>query len=254
MKPVIGLSSNYVGPGDPRCPSQSGAYYMNRSYVALLRSAGALPIALPHAADPGDLAQVLDLVDGLLLTGGRDLDPAAYGEEPHPANDPVNPERTASDLALARLAVERRLPILGTCLGLQTLNVALGGTLWQDVPSQRPSDVVHRRPVAEHALLAHAVDVVEGSLLHRIVGRVRIDVNSTHHQGVRRLGRRLVPTAAAPDGLVEALELPDLPFCLAVQWHPESLADHEPHRALFDAFAEAVRRGVAPSRRASRKS
>jgi putative glutamine amidotransferase len=241
-RPVIGLSSAYVPPGDPRCPSQSGAYYMNRSYVRLLRGAGALPINLPHATAPEDLAQLLDLVDGVLLTGGRDLDPAAYAEAPHPTNDPVQPERTASDVALARLAVEREMPILGTCLGLQTLNVAFGGDLWQDLPSQRPTDVVHRRPPAEHAAIAHTVDIVEGSLLHRIAGRERLEVNSTHHQGVRAVGRGLRPTATASDGLVEALEIPGLPFCLAVQWHPESLAGGPgPHRALFEAFVEAVR-------------
>ena len=246
MKPVIGLSSNYVAPGDPRCPSQSGAYYMNRSYVVLLRQAGTLPINFPHATEPEDLGQLLDRVDGLLLTGGRDLDPAAYGEEPHASNDPANPERTASDLALARLAVERRYPILAVCLGLQTLNVAFGGSLWQDLPSQHPSDVTHRRPLAEHARLAHTVEIVEGSLLHRAVGRTRLEVNSTHHQAVRNIGRGLVATAVAPDGVVEALELPDLPFCLGVQWHPESLApDHPPHQALFDAFLAAVRRHAA---------
>ena len=145
---------------------------------------------------------------------------------------------------LVRLALEkRRMPIFGTCLGHQTLNVALGGDLWQDLPSQQPSDVVHRRPVAEHAVLSHSVDIVEGSLLHRILGRTRLDVNSTHHQGLRRLGSGLRPTATAPDGIVEALELPDHPFCLTVQWHPESLADEPgPHRALFDAFVEAVKR------------
>jgi putative glutamine amidotransferase len=246
MKPVIGLSSNYVPPGDPRCPSQSGAYYMNRSYVALLRQAGTLPINFPHATEREDLAQLLDRVDGLLLTGGRDLDPAAYGEEPHAANDPVDPERTASDLALARLAVERRYPILAVCLGLQTLNVAFGGSLWQDLSSQHPSEVTHRRPLAEHARLAHTVGIVEGSLLHRSVGRTQLEVNSTHHQGVRDIGPRLVPTAVAPDGIVEALELPALPFCLGVQWHPESLApEHPPHQALFDAFVAAVRRHAA---------
>ena len=191
-KPIIGLRSNYVPPSHPRCPSQSGAYYMNRSYVVLLRQAGVPPVNFPHATDPGDLAQLLDLVDGLLLTGGRDVDPSVYGEEPHPTNDPVQPERTASDMVLVRLALEkRRMPIFGTCLGHQTLNVALGGDLWQDLPSQQPSDVVHRRPVAEHAVLPHSVDIVEGSLLHRILGRTRSDVNSTHHQGLRRPGSGL---------------------------------------------------------------
>ncbi len=246
MKPVIGLSSNYVPPGDPRCPSQSGAYYMNRSYVSLLLRAGTLPINLPHAVEREDLAQLLEPIDGLILTGGRDLDPAAYGEQPHPANDPVQPERTASDLALARLAVERRYPILAICLGVQTLNVAFGGTLWQDLPSQHPSDITHRRPPAEHAQLAHPVDIVEGSLLHRTVGRTRLEVNSTHHQAIRELGRGLVATAVAPDGIVEGVELPGLPFCLGVQWHPESLApDSRPHQAIFDAFVAAVRRHAA---------
>jgi putative glutamine amidotransferase len=216
---------------------------MNRSYVVLLRQAGVLPVNFPHATDPADLAQLLDLVDGLLLTGGKDIDPAVYGEAPHPANDPLQPERTASDLLLTRLAIARRMPILGTCLGHQTLNVARGGDLWQDLPSQRPSAVVHRRPVAEHAALAHAVEIVEGSLLHRIVGATRLEVNSTHHQGLRRLGSGLRVTATASDGIVEALELPDHPFCLTVQWHPESLAGEPgPHRALFEAFVDAVRR------------
>ncbi|MBI4859213.1 MAG: gamma-glutamyl-gamma-aminobutyrate hydrolase family protein [Candidatus Riflebacteria bacterium] len=241
MKPVIGLTSNYIAPGDERCPSRSGAYYINRSYVLQMQRVGALPLNLPHVTDAEELSLLLDRIDGLLLTGGKDLDPSHYGEELHPTCDRIDSERTACDIGLTLMAIERRIPILGTCLGMQTLNVALGGSLWQDIPSQCPSDINHRRPGPEYAMLAHPVEVVEGSHLHRIVGHTRLEVNSTHHQAVRRIGRDLVVTARAPDGIVEGLELPGLPFCVTVQWHPESLGAYEPHRALFDRFLHAVR-------------
>ncbi|MBI4864393.1 MAG: gamma-glutamyl-gamma-aminobutyrate hydrolase family protein [Candidatus Riflebacteria bacterium] len=242
MKPVISLTVNFIGPGEKRCPSQTGAYYINSPYVDQVRRAGGVPLYLPYSDDPDDLAALLDRTDGLLLSGGKDMDPTWFDEEPHPACERILPDRTAADVGLTRLAVKRRMPILGICLGLQTLTVALGGSLFQDIPSQCPSEVKHRQAESERMQFAHPVTIVEGSLLDRVVGRTDLEVNSMHHQAANRIGRDLVVTARAPDGVVEALEHPGLPFCLAVQWHPEDLQEHPPHRALFDAFVAAARR------------
>jgi putative glutamine amidotransferase len=241
VKPVVGLTVNFIGPDEEKCPSRFGSYYLNRGYVDGVVRAGGIPVALPHLHDADDVAALIGAIDALILTGGKDMDPTHFGEPPHPSCERILPDRSASDIGLVRLAVDRRMPVLGICLGLQTLNVAMGGTLWQDLPSQHPGPVDHRQGEAERTRVAHTVDVVEGSLLHRVMGSRRLHVNSVHHQAVREVGRDLVVSALAPDGLVEGLEHPGVPFCLTVQWHPEDLREGEPNQALFDAVVEAAR-------------
>jgi putative glutamine amidotransferase len=185
---------------------------------------------------------LLERVDALLLTGGRDLDPSHYEEAPHPQTRLLHPRRDRFELALARAAVEKGLPVMGICLGAQVLNVALGGNLYQHLPDELASPLVHT-PSAAAERAYHGVRVAPDSALARILGPTELQVNSSHHQGIREVARPLRAVAWSPDGLVEAAEALDGRFLLAIQWHPENLARERPeHRALFVALAEAARR------------
>jgi putative glutamine amidotransferase len=158
----------------------------------------------------------------------------------------VAPRRSSFELDLVRLAARNRLPTLAICGGMQTMNVAFGGTLYQDIPAQVP-DVLQHRQTAPAIHLSHSVSITPGTLLDRIVKRARMKVNSSHHQSVKGVGRTLIASASAPDGIVEAIEFPGHPFFLGLQWHPEFLFDRHPlHRQLFQAFLRAASRRPAP--------
>ncbi len=213
------------------------------SYARALARAGALPLIVAPVTAPARAAEVLPLVDGLLLTGGDDLDPARYGAVPSPALEPVDRARDALDYALFQAAWDRRLPVLAICRGLQVVNVALGGTLWQDLPSERGGRVKHNQgePRAERS---HPVTILPASRLASITGTTALTVNSFHHQAVRELAPGLRVTASAGDGVVEGLESEDPGrWLVAVQWHPEEYhADPEsPDQRLFAALVEAAR-------------
>lgn len=211
---------------------------LKQDYLDAIAGAGAIPLVVsPEATSATDL--VVSHLDGLMLVGGLDVDPASYGEPL--LNDTVDPspQRDALELALLRSALGRRVPILAICRGHQVLNVARGGTLWQDLPTQRPDGLGHSQRGDPHSA-GHELQVAEGSLLHRIVGSERLSANSFHHQAIRRLGQGLRPTAWSSDGLVEAVEDPAHRFVLGVQWHPEEMLDSAPHRALFKAFVQAA--------------
>lgn len=187
----------------------------------------------------GDPLAVLDRIDALVLTGGGDVDPGLYGEAPHASFSPAEPGRDAFELELTRGALERGLPLLAICRGIQVLNVAAGGSLVQDIPSQVPGALEHRVSTPPSAI-AHEVWVTPGSALASLMAE-RLDedallVNSRHHQAVARLAPGFVATATAPDGVIEAIEGPDLPFCLGVQWHPENFWRTGEFRALFEAL------------------
>ena len=195
-----------------------------------------------------DIAGTLSGLDGLLLTGGGDVDPMLYGEAPHPAYDAAEPGRDQFELALVSHARERRLPIFAICRGIQVLNVACGGTLVQDIPSQIPGALPHRLAVPPHLAMefAHEIWIDSDSLLARLM-RERLsdadacDVNSRHHQAVRRIAPGFVSSATAPDGVIEAIEDPNAPFCLGVQWHPENFFRTGEFRPLFEGFLGACR-------------
>lgn len=250
-KPVIGVTVNYVGPEEERCPSRYGSYYINRGYVEGIRKAGGIPVYLPYTDDAEEIETLLDRVDGVLLTGGKDMDPVHFKEERHPTCERILPDRSSSELLLTRSAVKRKTPILGICLGLQTLNVAMGGSLYQDIPTMQPSDVRHRQTEQERHSVAHPVDVVAGSLLQKVFGGAsRLNVNSIHHQAAKAIGDGLVVSARAEDGIVEGLEHPGLPFCLSVQWHPEDLKQGESNQVLFDNLLEAAKKYREQAKRA----
>lgn len=228
---------------------------LNVAYLRALEGAGLIPLVVAPLADPQTAVGLLDQVAGLVLTGGEDVDPAHYGAVPHPALGTVHPERDATELALVQAARERDLPTLAICRGIQLLNVALGGTLVQDLPSQRPGALSHD-PGDDRARRSHAVDVVEGSALAAALGATRIDANSFHHQAVEQVGAELRVTARAPDGVIEGVETdPDSPWsAIGVQWHPEELIDDPApwDRGLFAAFADRCRRQLAFRRIPSR--
>ena len=220
---------------------------LNAAYVRALEGAGLVPLIVPPLADTDAAVRILDAVSGLVLSGGEDVDPSLYGDTPHPALGAVNCSRDVTELALLAAARERNLPTLAICRGIQVVNVGLGGTLVQDIPSQR-SDVAEHELDGQRATRVHGVSVEPSSRLARILGSESLDVNSIHHQAVDRLGDAMRVSARADDGVIEGVESDDPDWWMVgVQSHPEELtATPEPwDRRLFDAFADACRAGVS---------
>jgi putative glutamine amidotransferase len=240
MKPLVAVTATV------RTTDGVQRVRLNDAYVRALENADIVPVIVPPLA--GDIDRVLDAVDGLVLTGGEDLDPAHYGDDPHPATGPVSARRDGTELSLARAARDRNLPTLAICRGIQVVNVALGGTLLQDIPTQRTSAANHDPDTERHDRV-HPVRITPDSRLARAIGVSQIVVNSFHHQAVDRLGDSLCIVGVAPDGVIEAVEAVDPSWwMIGVQWHPEELfASAEPwDRQLFAAFAGAC--GAAPVR------
>jgi len=212
---------------------------LDRQYVRAVQRAGGIAIMLPpDAALADDPDGLLDMLDGLILAGGRDVDPAAYGAEPHPATDPPSSDRDAFEIALARRAMERDIPLLGICRGMQVMNVARGGTLVQDLP-EHLGDERHRRTLGTFEGNDHPVRLGEDTLAAAAAGEARHATLSHHHQGVDRVGEGLrVSGWSDDDDLPEAIEAPGLRFALGVQWHPEA----DPGSPVIAAFVEAARR------------
>jgi putative glutamine amidotransferase len=221
------------------------SWVMSQRYVQTLTAAGALPWLVP-LVDEETLRGIYEALDAVFLPGGADIDPVSYGTAPHPLCDKTDRERDRVELALAKWAIADGKPVLGVCRGMQLINVARGGSLYQDLGSQYANGIKHdyfpfgaeNRP---RDYLAHEVSIAPGSRLARLFGPGPIKVNSMHHQGVRTLGAGLVPTAHAPDGLVEALEGEGAGYLFAVQWHPEALTERDaPTRRLFAEFVEVA--------------
>ncbi|CAA9440034.1 MAG: Para-aminobenzoate synthase, amidotransferase component [uncultured Phycisphaerae bacterium] len=235
-RPIIGITADYRDDKPSRYDSAA-------DYAKSVERAGGLPVILPFRTDLALVTEMADALDGVLFTGGNDLDPALYGEPWHPHAVPVDPVRQTFELALLAEVERRRMPALGVCLGCQLMNVHRGGSLVQflpDVPRDDPLEHRHRGDDAYR----HEVRVEPGTVLAAAVGRDRLTVNSRHKQAVRRVGRGLRPNAYSPDGLVEGVEDPTLPLFLAVQWHPENLTaampEHlAPFRLLVDRAAAA---------------
>jgi putative glutamine amidotransferase len=235
-KPVIGIGTDInVTPG------KRDRAFVYTTYVDSLRRAGAIPVLIPP--QPENAAEIIEDLDGILLAGGDDCDPAVYGEEPHPTLEPMDPRRQQNDMTLARIARQHNIPTLGICLGLQVMNVAAGGTLLQDINSQLETDIVHDSDPSER--VRHDVRIESGTKLSNILPARQLNVNSSHHQAIKDIGEGLKVTAQAPDGIVEGLEDPHHPFYLGVQWHPEDMPGESSASALFGAFVEAARRHAA---------
>jgi putative glutamine amidotransferase len=234
--PLIGLTS-FRHPNEQGHPLIS----INEAYVMAVASAGAAPLLIPLGLSEDSLDHILTRLDGIILTGGGDMQPDRYGSQPHPKLDGVDPDRDRVELYLARCGLAAKLPVLGICRGLQLINVALGGTLYEDILDQRPGALKHQYdPGWPRDYLAHPVSVEKDSRLAQILGTNEVQVNSLHHQGIRELTSSARSVAYAPDGLIEAIELRDYPYGLAVQWHPEWLPEHAAMRAIFADFVQAA--------------
>jgi putative glutamine amidotransferase len=211
---------------------------MRLSYTQAVQEAGGIAVVVPARGNVDDIGPLLDRMDGLLFAGGPDIDPATYRHERHPLLGPdVDRVSDEYEFALLREATTRDLPILAICRGMQALNVARSGTLYQHLPDRTALD--HRQS-HEPFEPAHTVSVVAGTPLHRLTGRRELEVNSFHHQAIDELGRRLAPIAYAPDGTIEALFDPALRFCLGVQWHAELLTHRAEHAPLLREFVAAA--------------
>jgi putative glutamine amidotransferase len=218
-------------------------FYLGRHYSEAVEAAGGLPVHLPLIPNAEYIAAVMSAIDGLLLPGSdSDVDPARYGHEPHPQLGHVVPEKDETDLLTLEEAERRAMPVFAICFGIQSLNVFRGGTLIQDISSQLPNAIKHEQgaPRDRHS---HRVRTLDGSLLRQLAGADSVPVNSHHHQAIETLGRELVATAWAPDGLVEAVEDPRSDrFVLGVQWHPELAWERDRvSQALFTRFVDEAR-------------
>ncbi|MEJ2734288.1 MAG: gamma-glutamyl-gamma-aminobutyrate hydrolase family protein [Anaerolineae bacterium] len=239
--PTIGITCSTFQRDQGQRPPNTG---QNRSYVDAVIRAGAAPLLIPNVTDRTLLRTLYDLLDGLLLSGGGDIDPGYYGESRHRACGIPDPERDETELALIRWAIEEGKPLLAICRGIQVLNVALGGTLYQDLQAQAPEAERHNwSPGYARDYVAHSVSIGPQTRLRRIVGADPLPVNSFHHQAIKDVAPGLTVTARAPDRIIEAVEGEGHTFVVGVQWHPEGLA-REDTRAqnLFDVLVNACRR------------
>jgi putative glutamine amidotransferase len=235
LKPLIGLTTT-------RMPNPSGrpAFGINEPYVKSVANAGGLPILIPLGLSNDDLDVLLPRLDGILFTGGYDIDPRQYGNQPHPKVEVIDADRDRVEMHLVHTVIQSGKSFLGICRGCQVINVALGGSLYEDLPEQLPGEVHHDNHDHPRNFLAHHIDIQSDSRLAKIMSSNHARVNSLHHQGVRKLAPELRTSAIASDGLIEAFELPGYPFGLAVQWHPEELQEHEVMRKLFQTFIHST--------------
>lgn len=246
MAPIIGITATLKEDTDAVAERPLGKFVRtDLDYVEGVAGAGGAPVVLPPVGEERTAKVVVSSLDGLLLSGGSDLDPRFYGEEPALELGPTIPERDVFEMALVGLALRRGIPVFGICRGMQVLNVALGGTLYQDLPSQWDGDVLKHRQATPKWQPTHEVEVSGGSYVSEIMGCEVVKVNSYHHQGIKDLADGLVVTGRSSDGVVEAVEAADLSerWLLGVQWHAEAMRGAGPQQeALFEAHVSAAER------------
>jgi len=237
--PLIGITADL---SDVHSKSEP-TFFLPQRYVRAVEQAGGIALILPANDSKHRLRCYMNLLDGLVVSGGNfDIHPRYYGERPINQLGIIKPERTEFELELASSALKRDLPVLGICGGAQTINVVLGGSLYQDIAAQLPQAGEHQQS-ARKTLGGHRVEVQNGTRLHKIIGRQNLEVNTTHHQAIKKLGRGLVVNAVADDGVIEGIESTRHEFVLGLQWHPEVLAPRQMlQRHIFLAFAAICRK------------
>lgn len=232
-RPVIGITCDYR--------DDKPTYSLPFSYCDAVEKAGGLPLMLPYRTDITLVAEYADLVDGMLFSGGNDLDPSGWGEPLHPKAVPIDPLREKFERALMAEVEKRKVPTLAICLGSQLMNVHRGGTLNQFIPDlQRDVSIEHRR-LGDDWSARHEVLISQGTVLSQAVGTAKVKSNTSHKQSIKDVGRGLRIAAQAPDGIVEAVEDPSMPLWLGVQWHPERQHDEPEHLKLFQLLVEKAR-------------
>ncbi len=231
MHPIIGIVASAKDVGDVSAPT---------TYTAAIEAAGGVPVILPCGENFDMYEHFVDLCDGFMFTGGCDIRPSRYGEEPLPECGSIQDHRDIIELAFFEKAIKTDKPIIAICRGIQLVNVALGGTLFQDIPSQFQTDILHKQ-TQERFEPSHSVQVLESTPLYAMTnGKATMMANSFHHQAIKDLGRGLAVMARAEDGIIEAVFMPEKPYVRAYQWHPERLWQIDANnRAIFTEFVKA---------------
>lgn len=232
MRPRIGISISY--------DDAEHKYWLNEDYARSIERAGGLPVLLPMVENDW-IPDLMTTIDGLLLTGGEDVDPQQFAALPQAKLGKIVPKRDQADLTMAKWAYANQLPVLGICRGIQVMAVAAGQTLIQDIPSEWPGAIKHVQQAPRY-YGSHSVTLVRGTLTHSIFNRETLSVNSYHHQALTAVPADFILTAKAPDGMIEGIENPNHPFAVGVQWHPEGMIDQYPEMLLlFEALVTAGR-------------
>lgn len=229
--PLIGITAG----NDPAVPQH---YILRWDYIHGVTAAGGIPVILAPLSGI-EQSEILGRLDGLILTGGLDIDPVMYDQEPHPKTRAVTLQRDEFEMSLVSSALEMDKPVLGICRGMQMMNLAMGGNMLQDIPDQVKTTIRHNDPERPRNAIAHTVKISEDSHLYRITQTTELHVNSFHHQAVFELGKNVIKTAEAEDGVIEAIEIQDRQFAVGVQWHPESLWDSK--QEFFEFFNALVK-------------
>ena len=217
-------------------------YWTANTYIEAVRNNGGIPILIPGGLSEDHLRELFQRLDGIVFMGGDDIEPSLYNGHMHKTVSGIDQERDYIEITLLRWAAEKDKPFLGICRGLQVMNVALGGTLVVDIPSEVPNAASHPHVKGDpRTRLKHKIQINEDTRLAHIMGTPIIEVNSLHHQSAKDIAHGVAVTAKAPDGVVEALEIPEHRFGLGVQWHPEDLQDRAEMRSLFKALVEAAK-------------
>lgn len=233
-RPLIGITTRN-GRDSDRHPTT----LLMQSYTNAVIAAGGLPVPIPSSYPKEVLRDLYSRLDGILFSGGGDISLEYFKGDPHPRIGGIDNDRDLTEITLARAAVEDGKPVLGICRGIQVINVALGGTLYTHIPAQLPGALDHDYPGDLRRELVHLVNVDESAQVAGIFGETLLRVNSLHHQGVKDLAPSLRAAGYAPDGLIEAVELPGHPYAVGVQWHPEWLTDQPAMQRLFKSFVDA---------------
>lgn len=236
VKPIIGITSSME--------IEETYYKIDNNNVKAISQSGGLPVMLPYLLTEVDIDQIADKIDGLYLTGGYDIDPTLFGEEPHPNLGTIIPSRDSFEISLIKRMLELQKPVLAVCRGCQILNIAVGGNMYQDIYAQLDCDLLQHNQKAAGSHASHFVNVLKGSLLHRLTGLEKIKVNSWHHQANREVPDSFQVSGKANDGVIEAIESSVYPFVLGLQWHPEQLvtANDASSLRIFEGFIMACQK------------